>query len=107
MQGKIALVVGASGLIGQQVVQELIHDDSFRLIRLLVRKPYALQHPRLETHLVNFDSIDEIARKTGTGDTIFCCIGTTRSKVKGDKIEYRKIDHDIPFNVAWAGLQNG
>lgn len=107
MQGKTALVIGATGLIGQLVVEELVKDNSVQLVRLLVRNPLAVSHEKLEVHVVNFDSIDEITRKAGKGDMIFCCIGTTRKKVKGDKTEYRKIDHDIPYNVAWAGQLNG
>lgn len=107
MEGKTALVIGATGLIGHLVVQELVKDNSIQLVRLLVRTPFAFNHQKLDVQVVNFDSIDEVTRKAGKGDMIFCCIGTTRKKVKGDKTEYRKIDHDIPYNVAWAGQLNG
>lgn len=42
----------------------------------------------------------------GEGDVIFCCIGTTQKKVKGDKALYEKIDHDIPVNAAEIGISH-
>jgi len=107
MLGKTALVVGASGLVGQQLVKALLQDDTFTTVKLLVRRPYTVNHPKTEVQLVDFDSLDDITQKTGKGDVIFCCVGTTNKKVKGDKTAYRNIDHNIPFNVAWAGLKNG
>ncbi|WP_018612031.1 NAD(P)H-binding protein [Segetibacter koreensis] len=107
MQSFTAVVVGATGLIGEQLVQQLLNDPAFSKVRILVRRQVKLSHPKLEVEIVNFDNLTEYRRKLGQGDCIFCCIGTTEKKVKGDKKAYRKIDVDIPLNAAKMGKDAG
>jgi uncharacterized protein YbjT (DUF2867 family) len=95
-----AVVLGASGLIGEQVVQQLLQDNTFTTVRILVRKPLALSHQKLEQQVTDFNNHDDYKNKLGTGDCIFVCIGTTQAKVGGDKLAYRKVDFDIPVNAA-------
>jgi uncharacterized protein YbjT (DUF2867 family) len=107
MSGQTAVVIGATGLIGEQLVKSLLNDGSYSSIRLLVRRPLPDADPRLEIVVVDFQNKIELKNKLGKGDTIFCSIGTTNQKVKGDKVAYRKIDYDIPVNVGKAGIENG
>lgn len=107
MQLLTAVVLGATGFIGEQLVQQLLNDAAFSKVRILVRRPVKLSHPKLEVEIVNFDNLAEYRRKLGRGDCIFCCIGTTQKKVKGDKNAYRKIDVDIPVNAAKMGKDAG
>jgi uncharacterized protein YbjT (DUF2867 family) len=106
MNEQTALVIGASGLIGSFVVEELLRDASFKTVRALVRKKLNIDHPKFQQTIVNFNDIIDYADKFGFGDVIFCCIGTTQKKVKGDKIAYEKIDFDIPINAARMGIVN-
>lgn len=107
MKQQTAVVIGATGLTGSHLVQQLLADDAFNAVRILVRKPVALQHPKLRVELVDFNNYEEYKTKLGKGDCIFCCIGTTNSQVKGDEIAYRKIDFDIPVNAARFGKEAG
>src|SRR4051794_36046383 len=107
MQSLTAVVLGATGLTGKALVQHLINDDVFSKVRILVRRRPDLSHPKLEVQLVNFDKLPEYRSKLRRGDCIFCCIGTTQKKVKGDKDAYRKIDFDIPVNAAKMGIDAG
>lgn len=100
MQPLTAVVLGATGLIGEQLVQQLLSDPAFSKVRILVRRPVQLSHPKLDVQAVNFDDLEDYRNKLGKGDCIFCCIGTTNKKVKGDKAAYRKIDLDIPVYAA-------
>jgi uncharacterized protein YbjT (DUF2867 family) len=102
-----AVVLGATGLIGEQLVQQLLDDAAFSNVRILVRRPVQLSHPKLEVEIVHFDDLNEYRSKLGRGDCIFCCIGTTDGKVKGDKAAYRKIDFDIAVNAAKLGKDAG
>jgi len=104
MNGQTAVVLGATGLIGNFLVEELLQDNYFRCVRILIRRPVVLNHPKLQHEIVNFDDDDDYTKKFGEGDVIFCCIGTTQKQVKGDKEAYKKIDFDIPVNAARIGV---
>ena len=107
MSGQTAVVIGSTGMIGELVVRHLIDDPAFTNIRLLVRRPVDVAHPKVDVMIVDFADLADLEQKLGHGDSIFCCVGTTQSKVKGDKAAYRRVDFDLPVNTARAGLQNG
>ena len=107
MSEQTAVIIGASGLIGNHLVDHIFHDEYFSTVRVLVRRRLALNHPKLQQVIVDFNDIDNYTDKFGKGDIIFCCVGTTQKKVKGDKIAYEKVDHDIPVNAAQTGIDNG
>ena len=107
MHRKTAVVLGATGLIGQHLVQELLENEYINRVRLLVRNPLTINHPKIDIQVVNFNDEKDIAARIDIGDVIFCCIGTTRKKVKGNKTEYRKVDYDIPIITARLGVQHG
>lgn len=107
MHRKTAVVLGATGLIGQHLVQELLQNEFFSKVRILVRRPLTLKHPKADVQVVNFNDEKDIAARIDIGDVIFCCIGTTRKKVKGNKTAYRKVDYDIPIITARLGVQHG
>ncbi len=107
MNGQTAVVLGATGLIGSHVLEQLLQDDSFTKVKALVRRPLALQHPKLEVIVTDFSNYEQYQTNLGTGDCIFSCIGTTNANVKGDKALYRTIDFDIPVNAARFGKEAG
>lgn len=107
MQPKIAAVLGATGLIGEQLVQQLLNDSAFSKVRILVRRQVKLSHPKLEVQITDFDDLPKFRSALGNGDCLFCCIGTTQKKVNGNKDLYRKIDIDIAVNAAKLGKDAG
>lgn len=107
MKAQTAVVIGATGLIGGFVAEQLLQDSHFSIVRLLVRKPISLQHPKLQVCITDFNNLADFATQMGKGDTIFCCVGTTQQKVKGDSAAYRKVDVDIPLNAASIGVAAG
>ncbi|MFY7899943.1 MAG: NAD(P)H-binding protein [Chitinophagaceae bacterium] len=100
MNKKTAVVLGASGLIGNLLTHELIQDSTFEKVRVLVRKPLQIEHEKLEVHICDFSNKTSLEKDIGFGDVVFCCIGTTLKQVNGNKEMYRKIDFDIPVNAA-------
>jgi uncharacterized protein YbjT (DUF2867 family) len=100
MPGKTATVIGSTGLIGSALLQCLQADDAFDTIRALVRRPVRFSHPKMEMKLVNFDEPESVKLAIDGSDAVFCAVGTTQKKVKGDKAAYRRIDYDIPVNAA-------
>jgi len=107
MNEQTAVVIGATGLTGNLVVEELLKENNFKTVRVLVRRNVNIVHPKLQQEIVNFNDINDYTKRFGDGDVIFCCVGTTQKKVKGDKILYKKIDHDIPVNAARIGISKG
>lgn len=107
MNGQTAVVLGATGLIGSSLVEQLLADDTFSTVRVLVRRPIPIQHPKLEVLITDFTDYDAYRKNLGTGDCIFSCVGTTNANVKGDKLLYRSIDFDIPVNAARFGKEAG
>ena len=107
MQAKTAVLLGATGLIGNHLLHLLLEDDHFTRIRVLVRKPFAFMHPKLEIRITDFNDHDNFHNALGKGDAIFCCTGTTMKNVKGDKTLYRHVDFDIPVHAAQWGVDNG
>ena len=107
MQHLSAVLLGASGLVGSQVLELLLREDTFSAVRILVRKPLPLNHPKLEQIIVDFNDFEAYRKSMGSGDCIFCCIGTTNARVKGDRLVYRSIDFDIPVNAARFGKEAG
>ena len=107
LQQQVAVVLGATGMIGNLLTQQLLKAPGFSKVRVLVRHPLAYVHPRLEVKLTDFDDPNDIQSKLGTGDCIFSCIGTTQKAVHNDEALYWKIDHDIPVHTATLGKAAG
>jgi uncharacterized protein YbjT (DUF2867 family) len=95
-----ATLVGATGLIGSYLLEELLNDSYFDTVRILIRRPIGTTHPKLEKKIVDFNDNDSVLVALSNSDVMFCAIRSTMKKVKGDKDAYRKIDFDIPVNLA-------
>lgn len=108
MKEKTACLVGATGLTGGYLLQLLLNDPAFNTVKILIRRPLALlSHPKLEKKLVDFNDSDSLLVAMDNSDVVFCAVGTTRRKVKGDKEAYRKVDYDIPFKAARFSKMTG
>ena len=95
-----ATLIGATGLIGNYLLEELLKDDFYHTVRILIRRPLEFNHPKLEKKLVDFTDPESFRLALEGSDVVFCAIGTTQKKVNGDKAAYRKVDYDIPVNAA-------
>lgn len=102
-----ATLIGATGLIGNHLLELLLADEYFDSVRILIRRPMELIHPKLEKKLVDFTDMESFRLALEDSDVVFCSIGTTQKKVKGDKDAYRKIDYDITVNAARFCKLNG
>ena len=100
-----AVLAGASGLIGSNLLQILLDRDYYDEVVILMRNQLPLQHIKLTQIVVDFDRLDDHAG-TITGHAFFCCLGSTNKKTP-DLAVYRKIDHDYPVKLAQIALKNG
>lgn len=96
--GKIAIVLGASGLTGSLLLNQLLEDETYTRVKIFARRSLNLSNPKIEEHIGDLFNLGKF-EKEFTGDEVFCCIGTTAKKTK-DKGMYRKIDFGIPVAAA-------
>ena len=75
----VAIIAGATGLVGSKLLTLLLDDDKFEKVKVLVRRPITIEHPKLETHIVDFDNLGNY-REVMSADYAFCCLGTTIKK---------------------------
>ena len=101
---KTALVFGSSGLVGQQLVQQLIQNNSYKKIKLFVRKKTNIQDSKIEIIETKFDNLEILSPKIKVDDCFFC-IGTTK-KNSPDKTEYQRVELDLPKKIANLAKQN-
>ncbi len=100
-----AIVIGATGLVGALLVQELLKDSHFEKVKALVRKPLPFRDGKLEQIVVDFT--DEAALQSVLhGDVLFCCIGTTIKKA-GSQEAFTAVDYDIPVRCGTIARRNG
>ena len=102
---KTALIVGASGLVGSACLDFLLAEPTYREVKVLVRKPIDLKHPKLQQIVINFDRLVDY-KDSIVGDEIFCCLGTT-IKVAGSKENFYKVDFTYAYETAKIALKNG
>lgn len=95
-----AALIGATGMIGNYLLKELLADNYFDTVRVIVRRPYQKTDPKMEVKLVDFNDAESLKLALEGSDAVFCCIGTTQKNVKGNNELYRKIDFDIPVKAA-------
>ena len=102
---KVALVAGASGLVGGHLIQALIRAPEYSRVIALSRRPLAVEHGKVANRIINFADIE----KTLAGmqaDEAFCALGTTL-KAAGSEAAFRKVDYDCVLAFARAAARAG
>ena len=102
---KTAIVIGATGLIGGILVKILLEDERYKLVKVFVRRPFGIIHPKLEEHIVSFAEIEKWKQKIN-GDELFSALGTTINKAGSKEAQY-KIDVTYQYEFAKAAAENG
>ena len=100
-----ALVIGATGAVGQDLVRLLLSDDSFNRVDIFVRREISIPSAKLVSHIVDFDRPEPWAGQL-TGDVLFSCLGTTL-KAAGSKDAQWKVDYTYQYLAAKAARENG
>ncbi|WP_431609810.1 NAD(P)H-binding protein [Chryseobacterium sp. 'Rf worker isolate 10'] len=99
-----ALVIGATGATGKDLVNQLLNDKEFDEVDIFVRKPIDIQNDKLKVHVVNFENPEEWKNMV-KGDVAFSCLGTTL-KDAGSKEAQKKVDFDYQYEFAKAAKEN-
>lgn len=100
-----ALVIGATGAVGKDLVDMLLKDDSFESVSVFVRRPLGFENPKLTVHVIDFDHPEQW-RPLIRGDVLFSCLGTT-IKAAGSQDAQWKVDYTYQYEAAKAARENG
>ncbi|PSL34899.1 NAD(P)H-binding protein [Chitinophaga ginsengisoli] len=100
-----ALIIGATGATGKDLVNVLLQDADYSEVVIFVRRSTGIVHPRLIEVLTDFDRLEEVAGHI-QGDILFSCLGTTL-KAAGSKEKQWHIDYEIPLAFAKIARRNG
>lgn len=100
-----AVIAGATGLIGNSLLHQLLDRPEYTKITAVVRTEIPVQHPKLQQLVVDFDRLENHQYHI-KGDVVFCALGTTKHKTP-DQEQYRKIDYQYPLDIAFIAQQNG
>ena len=101
---KTALLFGSSGLVGGHLLNQLIKDINYSKIKLFVRLVTEISDPKVEIIKTNFNNLQN-HKEDIKGDDCFFCIGTTKKNAP-DKDEYRRIELDMPKEIAQIAKSN-
>jgi len=95
---KTALLAGATGLVGNQLLRELITDTQFEKIIVLSRREVQISDPKMEVILIDFDRLEEVSLSEKI-DVCFCALGTTQKK-SGKKGLFQ-VDYEYVLQLAF------
>ena len=101
---KTALVFGSSGLIGGHLLSQLIENDDYNKIKIFVRSVPEINDPKVEIIKTDFNNLEN-HKEDIKGDDCFFCIGTTKQN-SPDKSEYRRVELDVPKQIAQITKSN-
>ena len=100
------MLLGATGLVGREILRLLCADPAVDRIVTPVRRPFqAPDDPRLQVAVVDFDALDSHADLFAV-DQIFCALGTT-IKAAGSQQAFRRVDLEYPLAAARLGVERG
>lgn len=105
MEGKTAIIFGATGLVGNLLIEEMETSKKYSTIRIFVRQTTEITLPGLEEIVTDFSDRESLAGQV-RGDDLFICLGTTIKKA-GSIANMEKIDRDLPVMLARMAHNNG
>jgi uncharacterized protein YbjT (DUF2867 family) len=101
---RVAIVIGATGMVGFQLVDQLIKDPRFSEVKIFVRRSTGIVHSKLREYLINFNQPLEWNHEV-RGDVLFSSLGTTLKQAGSKQAQY-KIDHTYQYQFALAAANN-
>lgn len=100
-----AIIIGATGLVGNLILKEVLNDNYFSEVRIFVRRPTGVNNPKLKEIVNSLKDIVTLSSEV-QGDVIFNALGTTIKKA-GSQKEQQRVDRDLPIAFAKIASENG
>ena len=101
---KTALLFGASGLVGGHLLNELIKENYYYKIKIIIRSEFKNSDPKIKIIRTDFNNLQN-HKEDIKGDDCFLCIGTTKQN-SPDKNEYRRVELEMPKEIAQIAKSN-
>lgn len=101
---KIAIVFGATGLVGSVLLKQLCESPVYSEVVTFSRKSLSFNHPKIKEVFNYFTDLTSI-KNSLHGDDLFCCLGTTIKKA-GSQENFKKIDFELPVQLAKMAEEN-
>lgn len=102
---RTALIAGATGLVGGELLTQLLAAGEYDRVVAVSRRPLAVAHPKLKVVVADFSALEQVATELRCDDA-FCCLGTTIRKA-GSREAFRAVDHVAVLAFAWAAQRAG
>lgn len=101
-----AILLGATGAVGRDLVHQLLQDDRFTELYLLVRRiPEGLRSPKLRIEILDFDQPDQWP-ELPEADVLFSSLGTTLRDAGSQAAQYH-VDYGYQYEVARRAAARG
>lgn len=100
-----AIVIGATGAVGKDLVEELLSRREYEKIITFTRRPLDIKSEKIESYIIDFDRLSDWAHLV-KGDVLFSALGTSLKQAGSKEAQYR-IDHDYQLSFAKAARENG
>ena len=105
MKNAHALVIGATGATGRELVNKLLLDDDFIQVSIFVRNAPTIKHKKLKIHEIEFKELKKY-KDIIKGDVLFSALGTTKKDAGGKDQQY-EIDYTYQYKFAKIAAENG
>ncbi|WP_157976179.1 NAD-dependent epimerase/dehydratase family protein [Lewinella sp. IMCC34191] len=102
---KTALLLGATGMVGRELLEQLLQHGAYRRIIAPTRRRLHLDHKKLDNPLINFDNLDRY-REIFRCQDIFIALGTTIKKA-GSEEAFRRVDYEYVVHAAGLAQKAG
>jgi len=100
-----ALVLGATGATGKELVKLLLEDSNFSQVSLFIRRTIDVDHEKLTIHKIDFTRLNEY-NSLVEGDVLFSALGTTKQEAGGKKEQFL-VDYTYQYEFAKIASENG
>lgn len=99
-----ALIIGATGAVGSDLVSVLLQDPGYKEVVAFVRRPSKVAHAKYSEVITDFENLEAVSESI-KGDVWFSCLGTTLKAV-GSKEKQWQIDYDSPAQFGAIARRN-
>ena len=103
-KGKTALIAGATGLVGGEVLKLLIEEAQYKKVIVFTRRELSYKNTKIEQHIVDFNQLEKY-QSFVKADHVFCCLGTTMKKA-GSKENFYRVDFKYSYELARLAKEN-